>query len=122
VGKSISDSGLRRSIEMKVHRNLLRKVQEAVLVLELFDGTRWTPLHPADERHRRLLRSSGQGASGLAPGGLRPLRLKPNNIMVGSDGRVKVIDLGQACKINTVKKRIQGRRTTSPRASESAIR
>ena len=34
--------------------------------------------------------------------------LKPNNIMLGSDGQVKVIDLGQACKINTVKKRIQG--------------
>src|ERR1700753_3603597 len=38
VGKSINDVGLRRSFDLKVHRNLLRKVQEAVLVLELFDG------------------------------------------------------------------------------------
>src|ERR1700683_3741368 len=28
VGKSVSDPGLRRSVDMKVHRNLLRKVQE----------------------------------------------------------------------------------------------
>jgi eukaryotic-like serine/threonine-protein kinase len=32
VGKAISDPGLRRSVDLKVHRNLLRKVQEAVLV------------------------------------------------------------------------------------------
>src|SRR3712207_8966904 len=34
--------------------------------------------------------------------------LKPNNILVGGDGDVKVIDLGQACKVGTAKSRIQG--------------
>jgi serine/threonine-protein kinase len=34
--------------------------------------------------------------------------LKPNNILRSSDGRVKVIDFGQSCKIGTVKERIQG--------------
>ena len=34
--------------------------------------------------------------------------LKPNNIMLTEKGQVKVIDLGQACRVGTVKKRIQG--------------
>jgi eukaryotic-like serine/threonine-protein kinase len=34
--------------------------------------------------------------------------LKPNNILLGSHGEVKVIDLGQACPVGTVKARIQG--------------
>src|SRR5205809_142124 len=34
--------------------------------------------------------------------------LKPNNILVDPGGQVKVIDLGQACKVGTAKSRIQG--------------
>jgi serine/threonine-protein kinase len=34
--------------------------------------------------------------------------IKPNNILVSEQGHVKIIDLGQACSIGTVKKRIQG--------------
>jgi serine/threonine-protein kinase len=34
--------------------------------------------------------------------------MKPNNVVVDSTGRVKIIDLGQACTIGTVKERIQG--------------
>src|SRR5688572_10966256 len=38
VGRLVKHAGLRRSIEMKVNRTLFRKVTEAALVLELFDG------------------------------------------------------------------------------------
>jgi len=34
--------------------------------------------------------------------------LKPNNILICSDGTIKLIDLGQACPALTVKQRIQG--------------
>ena len=34
--------------------------------------------------------------------------MKPNNVCVTDDDRVKVIDLGQSCAIGTVKERIQG--------------
>jgi serine/threonine-protein kinase len=34
--------------------------------------------------------------------------MKPNNIMVQPGPNVKIIDLGQSCPVNTVKKRIQG--------------
>jgi serine/threonine-protein kinase len=109
VGKAITDDGLRRSIELKVHRNLLRKVQEAILVLELFDGQ---PLEVAAPRRMDEIAGCfiqvGKALTALHQAGYVHCDLKPNNIMLGSDGRVKVIDLGQACKINTVKKRIQG--------------
>jgi serine/threonine-protein kinase len=34
--------------------------------------------------------------------------IKPNNILMGESGSIKIIDLGQSCKIGTVKPRIQG--------------
>jgi serine/threonine-protein kinase len=40
--------------------------------------------------------------------GLVHADLKPSNILVTDQDHVKIIDLGQGCKIGTVKKRIQG--------------
>ena len=34
--------------------------------------------------------------------------IKPNNILRNDQGDVKVIDFGQACKIGTIKQRIEG--------------
>src|SRR5688500_17742334 len=51
VGQLVRHPGLRRSIEMKVSRTLFRKVTEASLVLELFDGQPLDqqPLHRVGE-------------------------------------------------------------------------
>jgi serine/threonine protein kinase len=110
VGRHVSHAGLRRSLELKINRSFFRKVTEAGLVLELFDGV---------SLERRLPQSLTQLVevfirSAEALGSLHALGyvhcdLKPNNIMVdGVNKNVKVIDLGQAAKIGTAKSRIQG--------------
>lgn len=100
---------LRRAVDFKVNRTMLWKVVEAALVMELFDGI---PLEREIPRsNARLLRIFIETASALRAlhnAGLVHCDLKPNNIMYGPKGEVKVIDLGQACPIGTSKERIQG--------------
>jgi serine/threonine-protein kinase len=110
VGKQVSHPGLRRSLDLKINKTLFRKITEAALVMELFDGV---------SLERRLPQSLTQMVevfiqSADALGSLHALGyvhcdLKPNNILVDAANRhVKVIDLGQAAKIGTAKTRIQG--------------
>jgi len=109
VGHRVTHPGLRRSVELKVHRTLLRKVTEAALVLELFDGQpleRRLPRHPVSIV--TLFIRTGRALEALHEMGYVHCDLKPNNILVGEMGEVKVIDLGQACPNGTAKARIQG--------------
>jgi serine/threonine-protein kinase len=110
VGSRVNSPGLRKSVDLKVNRNILRRASDAALILELFDGV---PL----ENHipRQLLEiistfiQTAKALSDLHHAGYVHCDLKPNNILRDSaTGNVKVIDLGQAAKVGTVKTRIQG--------------
>lgn len=110
VGRSVHHPGLRRSVDLKVNRTgLLRKVSEAGLVLELVDGQ---PLETHPPRRMaaicEVFAQVAQALGALHHAGYCHCDLKPNNILVNNAGEVKVIDLGQACKLNTKKQRIQG--------------
>jgi len=48
------------------------------------------------------------GLSAMHRSGYIHCDIKPNNILINDDGSIKIIDLGQCCKIGTVKNRIQG--------------
>jgi serine/threonine-protein kinase len=109
VGRTLAHSNLRRVIEFKCNRTLLRKVIDAALIMELFDGQPLENFLPRDLV--AILDCFIATANALAcmhQHGLVHCDLKPNNILLSSDGDVKVIDLGQACPIGTVKARIQG--------------
>jgi len=111
VGRHVDHPGLRRSIDFKVEQTgLFRKqVTEAALILELFDG------QPLDRELPHTLSGvvntfiqTADALTALHQAGYVHCDLKPNNILRGASRQVKVIDLGQACRIGTAKERIQG--------------
>jgi len=109
VGRNLTHPGLRRVIDFKCNRTILRKITDAALVMELFDG------HPLESHLPRDLIvildcfiATAKALASMHDSGYVHCDLKPNNILLGSAGEVKVIDLGQACPVGTVKARIQG--------------
>ena len=111
VGSKLVSPHLRKSITFKVnHIGLLRRPVDAALVLELFDGISLEQQTPRDllEIVSAFIQTA-QGLHALHESGYVHCDLKPNNILRdGATGAVKVIDLGQAAKIGTTKKRVQG--------------
>ena len=121
VGHGLCHGGLRRTFDLRMSRNLFRRVTEAVLIMEFFPGE---PLdaRPADgasalagatgSRRIHVLLAvfvqTARALDALHAAGYVHCDLKPANILVGRTGRVKVIDLGQAARAGTVKPRIQG--------------
>lgn len=109
VGRRISHPALRRSLAYKANKTLLRKTTEAALIMELFDGKPLEGNRPIGLRQTvDIFIKTAQALEGLHKAGYVHCDLKPNNILVGSSGEVKVIDLGQTCPIGTTKSRIQG--------------
>jgi eukaryotic-like serine/threonine-protein kinase len=109
IGSRVLHPKLRRSIDLKVTKTLLRKPTEAALILEMVEGVSCES-HPPEtiEAVISTIFQTALALQAMHQHGFIHCDLKPNNILVDSDGNVKVIDLGQACQIGTVKKRIQG--------------
>jgi serine/threonine protein kinase len=115
VGQLVRHPGLRRSVEMKLNRTLFRKVTEAALILEMFDGQplESVPLRKMDTVLDIFIQTA-EALDALHAIGYIHCDLKPNNILVGPGGAVKVIDLGQACPRGRPSSGSRARRTTSP--------
>lgn len=110
VSQRIHHSGIRRCLELHLKRALLwRTITQAVLVMEYFDGS---PLNQIHFPHFRALVGCFIGIAdalrAMHQSGYVHCDLKPQNILVNAHRDIRVIDLGQACPLGTIKPRIQG--------------
>lgn len=85
------------------------KVKELLLSMEYFDG-RTLENSPTLSLGDVLLvfRMVANGLYAMHQQGFIHCDIKPNNILLSKSGSIKIIDMGQSCKIGTIKPRIQG--------------
>lgn len=102
-----------RKIPRIIKKGSLLKTNELYLVMELVDGISLHEEQPEDMT--TMVDVFHQTASALAQmhnRGYVHADMKPHNVIVGVDldgnHTAKLIDLGQSCKVGTIKKRIQG--------------
>ncbi len=99
-----------RGIERVIKtRRALVQVSEVFLLMEYVDGIS-VEQHPPDSFDQAIdiFLQTAKGLRHMHQCGFVHADMKPNNIVVNESGGVKIIDLGQACSIGTVKERIQG--------------
>lgn len=109
ISRQFVHPNLRRTYELKINRKMVLKVAEAFLLMELVDGRALDVRKPKDllEGIDTFIKAAA-GLQAMHNMGFVHCDIKPNNILRGEDGTVKVIDFGQSCKIGTIKERIQG--------------
>jgi serine/threonine-protein kinase len=109
VSKAVNHPYLRKCNKLIKVRKLL-KVKELFLSMDMFDGE-------SLERSKGLslgdvllvFRMVAEGLNAMHQQGFIHCDIKPNNILINNEsGAISIIDLGQGCKIGTVKPRIQG--------------
>ena len=126
VAQRIDHPYVRRCYKLRKIRSLLR-VRELLLSMEHFDGKTLEESSTLSLGDVLLvLRLVATGLNAMHQAGFVHCDIKPNNILIGKAGAIKIIDLGQSCPIGTIKTRIQGtpdyiapeqvrRRTLGPR-------
>ncbi|MCP4246373.1 MAG: serine/threonine protein kinase [bacterium] len=110
VGSAMDHPIIRKTFELRLIRRRLTKIKSGILFMEYVDGI---PLNDPEfscplTKLLGYFRIAAQGLLAMHRAGYVHADLKPGNILITPDERVKLIDLGQSCAIRTSKPRIQG--------------
>ena len=108
IGSKFDHPSIRSIIKLIRHRKLF-KTTAVSLIMELVDAVSLDQRLPKDAIDAvKLFRQVAEGLLHMHGRGYVHADIKPTNVLVTEVNDVKLIDLGQACLIGTVKKRIQG--------------
>lgn len=108
VGSQLRHQSIRR-IERLIKNRKLVRVSEIYLLMEFVDGIPLDQQPP--ETHvdaAEIFQNVADALLYMHNSGFVHADIKPNNIIATDKHIAKVIDLGQSCRIGTVKERIQG--------------
>lgn len=108
AGQAVSHPNVRQIYELHRRRQRLR-VTELYLLMEYLEGGTLGQANPPEpERQVDIFTQVALGLQALHQAGYVHSDIKPGNIMVGPEQTIKILDLGQSCKLGAVKTRIQG--------------
>jgi len=108
VAQRIDHPYIRKCYKLIKKRKFL-KVKELLLSMEMFEGQSLED-GPSLSLGDVILvfRMVATALNAMHQHGFVHCDIKPNNILIGKDSTIKIIDLGQSCKIGDIKTRIQG--------------
>ena len=108
VAQKITHPYIRKCYKLKKIRSML-KTREMLLAMEYFDGQSLEE-GPALSLLDVMLvfRMVATGLNAMHQCEMVHCDIKPNNILLNMAGAIRIIDLGQSCRIGTTKRRIQG--------------
>lgn len=108
VASSVDHKHLRRSLSIHRVRKWTR-VKELLVLMEFVDGQSLEAARPNRlDGFLQIMRKVASGLHALHEAGYVHADIKPNNIILGPEGVVKIIDFGQSCPVGHRKERIQG--------------
>lgn len=108
IGRRVKSPTLRQSIVLQERKRWFSGYKEAVLVLELINGSLLVVPEPDIAKAMLMLNQLGHAVAALHEAGFVHCDLKPHNLLVDNSGHLRLIDLGQTCPVGTIKTRIQG--------------
>jgi len=108
IAQKVTHPYIRKCYKLKKIRSML-KTREMLLAMEYFDGQSLEE-GPALSLLDVMLvfRMVATGLNAMHQCELVHCDIKPNNILLNMAGAIRIIDLGQSCRIGTTKRRIQG--------------
>ncbi len=108
IASRVNHPYIRKIYEIQRRRKLLQ-TNEVLLLMQYCPGV---SLEQSEGRSildlLLIFRMVAEGLNGMHVQGFIHCDMKPNNIIIAENGSISIIDLGQGCKIGTVKPRIQG--------------
>ncbi len=108
VARRIDHPYIRKCHKLKKIGGVFR-TKELLLSMELFEGETLEDSPTLSLGDVLLVfRMVATGLNAMHQQGFIHCDIKPNNILLNKSGTIKIIDLGQSCKIGTTKRRIQG--------------